>query len=67
MANCAVKLHFICEQSNYNFVTPDVPVWFLAQKTEGFSVKWDHIVIWHAVFGLFSRNVPYLLNFSEPL
>ena len=30
-------------------------------------VKWNHIVIWHAVFWLFSRNVPYLLNFSVPL
>ena len=32
-----------------------------------FGMKWNHIVIWHAVFWLFSRNVPYLLNFSVPL
>ena len=32
------------------------------------KVKWNHIVIWHAVFCLFFRNVPYLLNFlSTPL
>ena len=31
------------------------------------AVKWNHIVIWHAVFWLFSRNVQYLLNFSVPL
>jgi hypothetical protein len=30
-------------------------------------LKWNHIVIWHAVFWLFSRNMPYLLNFSVPL
>ena len=30
-------------------------------------LKWNHIVIWQTVFRLFSRNVPYLLNFSVPL
>ena len=34
---------------------------------EHLSVKWNHIVIWHAVFWLFFRNMPYLLNFSLPL
>ena len=31
------------------------------------KMKWNHIVIWHAVFWLFFRNMPYLLNFSLPL
>jgi hypothetical protein len=31
------------------------------------KVKWNHIVVWHAVFWLFFRNMPYLLNFSLPL
>ena len=31
------------------------------------ALKRNHIVIWHGVFWLFSRNVPYLLNFSVPL
>ena len=30
-------------------------------------LKWNHIVIWHAVFWLLFRNTRYLLNFSLPL
>ena len=36
-------------------------------EADHIRLKWNHIVIWHAVFWLFSRNVPYLLNFSVPL
>ena len=29
------------------------------------NVKWNHIVVSHAVFWLFFRNMPNLLNFSH--
>ena len=31
------------------------------------ALKWNHIVVWHAVFCLFFRNELNLLNFSLPL
>ena len=31
------------------------------------QLKWNHSLVLHAVFWLFSRNVLYLLNFSLPL
>ena len=30
-------------------------------------LKWNHIVVWHAIFWLFFRNMQYLLNFGLPL